>query len=103
MKPIIKYQGGKTKELPIITQIAPPKFTRVIEPFAGGAAVALHYGETTVLNDISPLPINLYLVVGSPEYPQLQARVNAIMINYRRYIISHVISSTTRMVRVPMS
>ena len=78
MKPIIKYQGGKTKELPIITQIAPPKFTRVIEPFAGGAAVALHYGETTVLNDISPLPINLYRVVGSPEYPQLQAKVNEI-------------------------
>lgn len=76
MKPIIKYQGGKTKELPIITQIAPSSFNRIIEPFAGGAAVALYYGETAVLNDINPLPINLYNVVGSSEYPLLQRRID---------------------------
>lgn len=76
MKPIIKYQGGKTKELPIITQIAPPTFSRVVEPFSGGAAVSLHYGEKTFLNDINPLPINLYNVVGSSEYPLLQRRID---------------------------
>ena len=43
MKPIIKYQGGKTRELPIIKKLAPTEFNRIIEPFAGGAAVSFAY------------------------------------------------------------
>ena len=49
MKPIIKYQGGKTRELPIIKKLAPAEFERIMAPFAGGAAVS--YGSTT--NDVS--------------------------------------------------
>ena len=42
MKPVIKYQGGKTKELSRIKEFAPKEFKRIIEPFCGGSAVALH-------------------------------------------------------------
>jgi len=99
MKPIVKYQGGKTRELPIIAQIAPSTFDRVIEPFAGGAAVSLHYGETTVLNDINPLPINLYNVIGSSEYPLLKKRIDELkgydhdQLSEQFYIARDVINS----------
>ena len=53
MKPVIKYQGGKTKELSRIKEFAPKEFKRIVEPFCGGSAVALHYGDTCILNDIN--------------------------------------------------
>ena len=48
MKPVVKYQGGKTKELSLIKQLAPP-YKRIIEPFCGGAAVSLNYGDVCVV------------------------------------------------------
>ena len=38
MKPIVKYQGGKTRELPLIKKLLPQSYDTVLEPFAGGAA-----------------------------------------------------------------
>ena len=79
MKTFIKYMGGKTKELPLISKLAPSSFERVVEPFCGGAAVSLYYEKPCVLNDINDLVINLYSVVQSSEhYPELQKRVNEI-------------------------
>ena len=77
MKPVVKYQGGKTKELPLIKQLA-PSYKRIVEPFCGGAAVSLNYGDVCVLNDINKLVINLYNVIGSDEYFILQNRINEI-------------------------
>ena len=77
MKPVVKYQGGKTKELPIIKQLA-PQFKRIVEPFCGGAAVSLYYADYCVLNDINDAVINLYKVIGSDDYSTLQNRINEI-------------------------
>ena len=41
MKPLVKYQGGKTRELKIISKMMPKEFNRVVEPFCGGAALSL--------------------------------------------------------------
>ena len=71
MKPVIKYQGGKSKELSRIKEIAPKTIHRVVEPFCGGSAVSLHYGDTCVLNDINKAVINLYREVGGDNYPCL--------------------------------
>lgn len=78
MKPVIKYQGGKTKELPLIKQLAPAQFSRIVEPFCGGAAVSLHYGNQCVLNDINPAVINLYNVIASEDYSALQSTIDRI-------------------------
>lgn len=67
MKPIIKYQGGKTRELPIIKKLAPAKFERIIEPFAGGAAVSFAYEKPAILCDINEALINLYCMVQQPS------------------------------------
>ena len=77
MKPVVKYQGGKTKELPIIKQLA-PQYKRIVEPFCGGGAVSLYYEDYCVLNDINDAAINLYKVIGSEDYSTLQNRINEI-------------------------
>lgn len=79
MNPIIKYQGGKRKELPLIKQMLPPQFERVVEPFCGGAAVAFGLSYPSLLSDINRQVINLYSVVANKElYPQLQLKVEYI-------------------------
>jgi len=77
MKPIIKYQGGKSKELPLIKKMLPPQFSRVVEPFCGGAALSFGLGYPALMSDINRDVINLYSVVANEElYPQLQIKVN---------------------------
>lgn len=77
MKPIIKYQGGKSKELPVIKQLLPQQFSRVVEPFCGGAAVSYGLGYSTLMSDINRDVINLYSVVANEHlYPKLQLKIN---------------------------
>ena len=79
MKPIIKYQGGKSKELSLIKQLLPSQFQRVVEPFCGGAAVSFGLGYPSLMSDINRDVINLYSVVANEElYPQLQLKVEYI-------------------------
>jgi len=78
LKPIVKYQGGKSKEIPVIKQYA-KNAQRVIEPFAGGAAAAFYLGKPSVLCDINHNVINLYQVVANENhFPQLLEDVNAL-------------------------
>ena len=78
LKPIVKYQGGKSKEIPVIKQYA-KNAKRVIEPFAGGAAAAFYLGKPSVLCDINHNVINLYQVVANKkDFPQLLEDVNAL-------------------------
>jgi DNA adenine methylase len=79
LRPIVKYQGGKSKELPLIKQLLPSQFTRVVEPFCGGAAVSFGLGYPALMSDINRDVINLYSVVANEDlYPQLQLRVEYI-------------------------
>tara|TARA_B100000287_G_scaffold433416_1_gene495072 strand:+ start:102 stop:965 length:864 start_codon:yes stop_codon:yes gene_type:complete len=66
MRPIVKYQGGKSKELPIIKQLLPKDFKAVIEPFCGGAAVSFDLGKPALLLDLNPALINMYKQVQDP-------------------------------------
>tara|TARA_B100000902_G_scaffold160761_1_gene156360 strand:+ start:902 stop:1837 length:936 start_codon:yes stop_codon:yes gene_type:complete len=78
LKPIVKYQGGKSKEIPVIKQYA-KNSTRIIEPFAGGAATAFYLGKPSVLCDIYHNVINLYQVVANPDhFTQLLQDVEAL-------------------------
>ena len=42
MKPMLKYVGGKQKEIPCFLEHIPEKFDTYIEPFLGGGAVFFH-------------------------------------------------------------
>lgn len=77
MKPVIKYQGGKTKELPLITSMLPKQFTRVVEPFCGGAAVSFGLNRPSLVNDVNKDVINLYNVIANPHtFYTLEKNVN---------------------------
>ena len=76
MKPLVKYQGGKSRELKTITALMPDSYNRIIEPFCGGAAVSFHFGRPAVLNDTQDGVINLYNVVQSEDYYTLQHYVD---------------------------
>ena len=61
MKPIIKWAGGKEKELPIIKKYKPDHIDRFIEPFVGGGSVFLGLeNNKNCINDKSSELINLY-------------------------------------------
>lgn len=60
ISPILKYPGGKTRELPIIEKLM-PKFNNYYEPFLGGGAVWLNTdSQKYFVNDISIDLMNLY-------------------------------------------
>lgn len=74
LKPIVKYQGGKSKELPTIKQFI--SGDRIVEPFAGGAAVSFYAQKPAVLQDVNRNVINLYEVVASEDFIELYNKVN---------------------------
>lgn len=64
MKPIVKYRGGKSKEIENFIQYIPSDYERYIEPFAGGAAVFFYLEPYhAVINDINPRLINFYSAI----------------------------------------
>lgn len=61
MKPMIKYRGGKSKEVPQI-MLHIPRFTgRYVEPFFGGGALFFHLEPIkAIINDINAKLIDFY-------------------------------------------
>lgn len=61
MKPIIKYRGGKSKEIPQIKQYIPKFEGRYVEPFLGGGAMFFYLEpKNAIINDINVRLINFY-------------------------------------------
>ncbi|RDU63877.1 MULTISPECIES: Dam family site-specific DNA-(adenine-N6)-methyltransferase [Helicobacter] len=54
MNPIIKYRGGKSKEIPYFVKNMPNKYARYIEPFFGGGALYFYLQpRKAIINDIN--------------------------------------------------
>jgi DNA adenine methylase len=65
MKKIFKWPGGKSRELKRIETLLPANFDRIIEPFAGSAAVSFKFEKPCVLNDLDRDVVNLYTTLQS--------------------------------------
>src|SRR5690625_3196854 len=66
LKPLLKYPGGKERELPYIHEFLPPKINNFYEPFLGGGAVYFSLeAEEYFVNDKSDELIDFYLNVKS--------------------------------------
>ncbi|HFC8832195.1 TPA: DNA adenine methylase [Neisseria subflava] len=62
MKPILKYRGGKSKELSEILPFIPNFTGRYIEPFLGGGAMFFELGKkNSIINDINEKLISFYV------------------------------------------
>lgn len=61
MKPLLKYRGGKSKEIPYLIKHIPEYGGRYIEPFFGGGALFFHLEpKRAVINDINSKLISFY-------------------------------------------
>jgi DNA adenine methylase len=61
MKPVIKWTGGKSREIKEIKSVLPKEYNTYIEPFFGGGAVFFELKpKKAIINDLSKDLITLY-------------------------------------------
>lgn len=78
MKPMIKYRGGKSKEIPNIMWHIPRFTGRYVEPFFGGGAVFFHLEpRQAIINDINKPLIDFYKGVRD-DFSTLRSELNII-------------------------
>jgi len=84
MNPVLKYRGGKIREISRFLHYIPNNFDRYIEPFLGGGALFFHIEPTcAVLNDINVRLMGFYLQLRD-KYPQMREQFDALQAEYER-------------------
>lgn len=67
MKPIIKWPGGKSREIDKIEKFI-PEFDRYIEPFFGGGALYFHLApKVAAINDVSASLMQFYTLIKAQD------------------------------------
>lgn len=92
MRPILKYRGGKSREIPEFIRYIPNEYNRYIEPFLGGGAVYFYLEpEQAIINDINTKLIEFYQDVRN-DFPRLQAELGTLQQEYehnqRQYVLN---------------
>lgn len=83
MKPLIKYRGGKSKEIPHLEKHIPNFDGRYIEPFFGGGAMFFYLEpKRAIINDINSKLMAFYKGVKS-DFDTLQKELSEIEKIYR--------------------
>ena len=78
MKPMIKYRGGKSKEIPNIMWHIPRFSGRYVEPFFGGGALFFYLEpRQAIINDINTKLISFYRGVRD-NYDKLREELNEV-------------------------
>lgn len=84
MKPLLKYRGGKSKEIPHLIKHIPKFSGRYIEPFFGGGAMFFYLEpQKAIINDINSKLMAFYIGVKS-DFGALQKELSEIEKVYRR-------------------
>lgn len=82
LKPIIKYRGGKQKEIPDFINRIPQNYHRYFEPFLGGGAVYFHLEpEQAVIGDVNPKLITFYQQLRD-NYPLMMQQLDQLQQQY---------------------
>lgn len=78
MKPIIKYRGGKSREIPHFIRYMPRFKGRYIEPFLGGGALFFYLEpKQAIINDINPKLMAFYQGVRN-DYAHLRQELDEV-------------------------
>jgi DNA adenine methylase len=72
MKPLFKYQGGKSREMKFIRSLLPSDISRAVEPFSGSAAFSVNLELPAFLGDTDQDPINVFQVLRSNRANELK-------------------------------
>lgn len=84
MNPMLKYRGGKSREIPLFQKYIPASFSSYIEPFLGGGAVYFHLEpEQAIINDVNGRLITFYECVRN-HYDDMRTELDLIQELYER-------------------
>ncbi len=82
MKPMIKYRGGKAKEIPLFNKYIPSSYDTYLEPFVGGGAVYFYLEpKKAIINDLNYNVANFYEEVKS-KYELMRKQLDELQSAY---------------------
>lgn len=82
MNPMIKYRGGKSKELAHFVNNMPSEYNRYIEPFLGGGALYFYLEpEKAIINDVNTKLYSFYQQM-KEEYPVARKQLDELQMEY---------------------
>lgn len=84
-RPFLKWAGGKTRLLGVLSELLPDEIETYYEPFLGGASLFYHLAQQgrfrhAVLNDCNPELVNCYRVVRD-FVPELVEQLGALQVS----------------------
>lgn len=84
MNPVLKYRGGKSREIPRFLKYIPDDFNRYIEPFFGGGAVFFYLEPNdAIINDVNARLVTFYKQLRD-NYPEMRSQLDALQIQYEK-------------------
>ena len=84
MNPVLKYRGGKSREIPRFLQYIPDDFKRYIEPFLGGGATYFYIEpDNAILNDINTRLMTFYTQLRD-QYPKMRIQLDELQRLYEK-------------------
>lgn len=100
MKPILKYRGGKSKEIPSYIGLV-PKYDIYYEPFFGGGATYFYLEpESAFIGDINSHLINFYKEISGINFDIIKKELYKLQIQYENnrkiYLNRKLLSSNER-------
>ncbi len=82
MNPVLKYRGGKSREISRFLQYIPDDFTNYIEPFFGGGALYFFLEpDNAIINDKNDRLMTFYRQLRD-NYPQMRKELDALQKQY---------------------
>ncbi|MDO5124512.1 MAG: Dam family site-specific DNA-(adenine-N6)-methyltransferase [Eubacteriales bacterium] len=79
---MLKYRGGKSREIPLFQKYIPDTYSTYIEPFLGGGAVFFHLEpEKAIINDVNSRLISFYECVRN-RYEEMRFELDKIQTVY---------------------
>ena len=82
VNPVLKYRGGKSREIPRFLQCIPDDFDRYIEPFFGGGAVYFYLEpENAIINDVNERLMLFYRQLRD-SYPEMRVQLDELQRMY---------------------
>ena len=89
MNPMIKYRGGKSKEVSHFVSKMPSEYNRYIEPFFGGGALYFYLEpDKAIINDVNTKLYSFYQEM-KEAYPEVRIQLDQLQeiyeINQKEY------------------
>lgn len=84
MNPVLKYRGGKSREIPRFLNSVPGDFNRYVEPFFGGGALYFYLEpDNAIINDLNYKLMTFYRQLRD-QYPLMRLQLDKIQGIYEK-------------------